>query len=68
MDTTEKGVSIHDALPRRSAGGGGVIDQAVMDAVELAYQDETSNAIWLRRVIGTLAPVLQCGLGVFGWC
>lgn len=36
-------------------------------AVELAYSQQESDALWLREIIEHLAPVMHAGLGVFGW-
>jgi DNA-binding CsgD family transcriptional regulator len=41
--------------------------EQLVGAVELSYAKEESDALWLRRIIEHLAPVMQAGLGVFGW-
>jgi DNA-binding CsgD family transcriptional regulator len=39
----------------------------LIEALELAYRDEPSDALWLRSMIEHVAPLLDAGLGVFGW-
>jgi DNA-binding NarL/FixJ family response regulator len=41
--------------------------ETFVGAVELSYSEPESDALWLRQIIEQLAPVMQAGLGVFGW-